>query len=519
VAIRMRLAAFLLLASATVAFQIPTREEKVAAWSRLTTVKDFKDGVPDELKMVFVNTIWRHGDRGPTGLFPGDKLTEEDWDFGGGGYGELSPIGMRQHYELGMKLYDRYAADDKFLSSRYRAKEIYVRSTDSNRTVISAMSNFAGMYSRPTAINGTDFPEIEEWPTNFVPIPIHMPGPRSSDHVGDPESRCARYDDLWDLAHQHPEYIAFNNKARTQQTLDYLRQNTNSNADDINFDNVNLIAEGMLCESIHFPDNFSTWYPWYSEDVKQRTTEINNQNIDFENGIFGSGMIQGYDLTLEMPPVRGGSLLNDVVDRANGVLDCYVFKNNLGGNTRCSESDHFLSNLKYYVLSAHDTTIGAFLTVLEAKPYVIANGGYSAYSSAVILEFFIDTANGNDRKFRVLFHDDENSDFRVITPMVGGCLMGEDFCSISHLQELADKYAPKPNIDELCAQRINGPAELTTVVVPVSSTSPTPSTTKKGDDGTQTTITVPAPPSTTSPSSLFSCLSATAVLIISKMLI
>lgn len=45
-------------------------------------------------------------------------------------------------------------------------------------------------------------------------------------------------------------------------------------------------------QSIHFADNFSTWYPWYTEDVKQRVGEIDNQNIDFQNGIFGESLLQ-----------------------------------------------------------------------------------------------------------------------------------------------------------------------------------------------------------------------------------
>ncbi|GMS86750.1 hypothetical protein PENTCL1PPCAC_8925, partial [Pristionchus entomophagus] len=518
---KMRWWALLLLVSATttLAFRFPTREEKLAAWEKLDTVKDFSDGVPPGYKLVLVNPLWRHGDRGPTEAFPGDKVTEDEWDFGGGGYGELSPIGMRQHYELGNKLYERYAANGDFLSTRYRAKEVYAKATDRNRTLISAMSNFAGMYSRAaTAINGTDYPEIDAWPTSFVPIPIHTA--KYMDHEGDPDSHCARQDDLWALAQQLPEYIAFDTKTRTQQTLQYLRDKTGSDANGINFDNIYILRQGMLCESIHFNDSYADWYPWYTDDVKQRVDEIDDQNVDFQNGIFASGMIQGYDLTIELPKIRGGAVINDIVDTANGVLDCYEFNNNLGGNTRCTESDHFLRNLKYYVISAHDSTIAAYLTTLEAKPYVLTSGGYPSYSAAVITEFFIDVDHGNERKFRLLFHDDEFSDFRVITPMVAGCDISEPFCDIKHIQALADKYAPEGGIDTLCDQRLDGPAVDTTKAPPppASTASPSPSpttTTKKTDDNVPTTVTTPS--TTTSPSSLLTCVSAAAVVLIANL--
>lgn len=55
--------------------------------------------------------------------------------------------------------------------------EIYVRSTDVNRTLISAMSNLAGMF--PRGVPGRDFPlkenatEDNDWPSHWTPIPIH----------------------------------------------------------------------------------------------------------------------------------------------------------------------------------------------------------------------------------------------------------------------------------------------------------------------------------------------------------
>lgn len=49
--------------------------------------------------------------------------------------------------------------------------QLYIRSTDVNRTLISAMANLAGMY--PTGIPGRDFPVYKEWPSHWTPIPVH----------------------------------------------------------------------------------------------------------------------------------------------------------------------------------------------------------------------------------------------------------------------------------------------------------------------------------------------------------
>lgn len=41
--------------------------------------------------------VWRHGDRSPTKTFPTDPFQEGNWTFGGGGFGELSPVSCSIH--------------------------------------------------------------------------------------------------------------------------------------------------------------------------------------------------------------------------------------------------------------------------------------------------------------------------------------------------------------------------------------------------------------------------------------
>ncbi|GMS85397.1 hypothetical protein PENTCL1PPCAC_7572, partial [Pristionchus entomophagus] len=337
------------LVGGALAIRFPSDRERREAWAERTIVKNLEDATPDGLDLVHVNVIWRHGDRSPTSPMAGEKATEEFWTFGGGGWGELSPIGMAQHYKLGKKLYDRYTVDSKFLSDTYKAREMYVHCTDRNRTVVSAMSNLAGMYSRPKAKVGRDYPDVPDWPTFFIPIPIHTEW-SGMDHIGDPATKCPRQDDLWKLVQKTQDYKDVNGDY-TQQTLQYLRDAIGVDDSAITFENLYKIWDNMLIENIWYPDNVTEWYPYYTPDINVQVTTINDWGIDLVNGIMVDKMVNGLDLTLEIPTIRGGPLLNDVMAKARGVLQCRL-RDSYGKVNGCKDSDHFYRHLKYHVISA-----------------------------------------------------------------------------------------------------------------------------------------------------------------------
>jgi len=97
----------------------------------------------NEEKLLFVWEHFRHGARGPYRSF--DKVNWKDifyekWN----GEGELTSLGMRMHYLLGVSTKNKYS---DFLSKQYNPNEILVRSTDVNRTVISAYCTLQGLYN------------------------------------------------------------------------------------------------------------------------------------------------------------------------------------------------------------------------------------------------------------------------------------------------------------------------------------------------------------------------------------
>ncbi|KHJ85325.1 hypothetical protein OESDEN_14952 [Oesophagostomum dentatum] len=113
--------------------------------------------------------MWRHGDRSPTDTYKNDPFQEGNWTFGGGGFGQLSPV--------------------------------YVRATDTNRTIVSALSNLVGMFGQQDIGHkpDIDFPSAADWPVGFVPVAVHTLH-KPTDYVGHPDADCKRRSDLWKMA-------------------------------------------------------------------------------------------------------------------------------------------------------------------------------------------------------------------------------------------------------------------------------------------------------------------------------
>jgi hypothetical protein len=93
-----------------------------------------------EEKLIFAVTLIRHGDRTPCHSF---AACPYDWT---PGIGELTPLGMHQEYLLGQSLRTRYVEELRLLPQRYHYNSIYVRATNYNRTIMSAMAFLCGLY-------------------------------------------------------------------------------------------------------------------------------------------------------------------------------------------------------------------------------------------------------------------------------------------------------------------------------------------------------------------------------------
>ncbi|EAR82335.3 histidine phosphatase family (branch 2) protein (macronuclear) [Tetrahymena thermophila SB210] len=159
------------------------------------TVDEYDRMKKSTLKLVV--QIYRHGARYPIYDKTYDAAEQKKMN------GELTPVGIRQQFELGRKLRAEYITSSRaFLSTSYNPQELYVRSTDVTRTLMSAESQLAGLYPYgtgpkiPTQVQGysadqkkqiLDAPykffdqsisqdmtdDANAIPNGYQPIPIH----------------------------------------------------------------------------------------------------------------------------------------------------------------------------------------------------------------------------------------------------------------------------------------------------------------------------------------------------------
>ncbi|VDM54053.1 unnamed protein product [Angiostrongylus costaricensis] len=302
--------------------------------------------------------VWRHGDRLPLQICPTDPIQEDDWELGGGGIGQLTPI--------------------------------YVLSTDVNRTIVSAMSNMLGMYGQHDGSSqaGVDYPDQIGWPAGYVPIPVHTID-FNTNHVGNPEAKCNRMPILYNMAKNSRELQTF---LKRPDVVDLFNKLTRFCGKTIDIENLWTVHDTLFIEQIYKNATLRENNTWFTDDLYNKIVDVVNEIVGYENGVFDETvMINNLDIGLEMRKIRGGSLINDISGRMNTKLDCMNLV-----STKCN----WVKPLKYFVYSAHDTTVYALLSALGIAKKVIRSGGYPPYTSAVFIELWMNQTD-NQPYFKV----------------------------------------------------------------------------------------------------------------------
>ncbi|KAK6024228.1 histidine acid phosphatase [Ostertagia ostertagi] len=341
---------------------------------------------------------------------------------------------MKQHMNFGKSLRETYIDKMKFLSPRYSSKEIYVRSTDRNRTIISAMSNILGMYGQKnkSAIADQDYPSDDGWPEGFVPVAVHTVDD-DTDYVLNPGAHCDRQKKLWKMAKNSSEMKAF--------VAGLLAKLTELCGQEVHMENLWIIRDTLLVEQIHANETLRAVNKWFSDDLFNQMTVINHQIEAYQNGIFnGTLIMNNLDIGNEIQKIRAGSMINDINMHMNIKLQCM---------NKTSRGCKWINGLKYYVYSAHDTTLVAFFSAMGIQNKVISSSGYPEYSAAVLIELWRNRSDGQPY-FMMKYHQNEvNFTLYNITHLIDPC-KGRQYCSLDIFGAFANRTKPDLPMSEWC---------------------------------------------------------------------
>lgn len=291
--------------------------------------------VAKELK--FATLVFRHGDRSPIETFPNDPIKESAWPQG---FGQLSQVGMEQHYELGAYIRKRYG---QFLNESYKHQEIYVRSTDIDRTLMSAMTNLAALFP-PEGISIWN-PKLP-----WQPIPVHTV-PLSEDkllHM--PFRNCPRFQELQRETLKSEE---FQKRLRPYEDfIDTLAKLSGYPGKDL-FRIWSRVYDPLFCERAH---NF-TLPSWATEDAMMKLKELSELSLLSAYGIHKQK---------EKSRLQGGVLVGEILQHMD----------------RATQP---LNHRKLVMYSAHDTTVSGLQMALD-----VYNGILPPYASCHLMELYLE---------------------------------------------------------------------------------------------------------------------------------
>ncbi|XP_032919698.1 lysosomal acid phosphatase [Catharus ustulatus] len=332
----------------------------------------------------FVTLVYRHGDRSPIKAFPRDPYQESAWPQG---FGQLTQVGMRQQWELGQALRRRYR---NFLSDTYRRQEIFIRSTDCDRTLMSAEANLAGLY--PPEGQEMFNPNI-----SWQPIPVHTVPESDERLLKFPLTPCPRYEQLQTETRHSAEYI--NKTKENWQFLQMVAKETGIR--NISLESIWSVYDTLFCEQAHKMDLPG----WATPDVMTHLRELKDFGFEFLFGIHNR---------VEKARLQGGVLLDHI-------------RKNL--TKAANVSAH--QNLKLLVYSAHDTTLVALQMALD-----VFNKIQAPYASCHLFELYQE----DDGNFSVeMFYRNESGKepFPLTIP---GC---QHKCPLQRFLELTEPVVPQ----------------------------------------------------------------------------
>ena len=333
-------------------------------------------------ELVFAITMWRHGDRTPVEPYPKDPYSSpDDWPVG---FGQLTSRGKRMQYNLGRYLRGRYKT---LIGDSYDPNAVYIRSTDVDRTLMSAEANLAGLF--PPEGNQVWNPTIP-----WQPIPVHTV-PKEEDAMLSEHAVCDRAAKAVDEVLASPEMKKLDEE--NAELFAYLEKHSGEPVK-------NILTVDFLYDTLYIEQLYNKTLPaWTSSVFPDKMRRLRNLSFKLDSW------------TDELKRLKGGPLIEDVVKRMKNA----------------SMSLKVETRQKLILYSGHDTTLATFMNSLG-----MFDGIAPPYASAIMVELY--KTQKNEFYVQFWYRNDTSSEPHLLT--VEGC---SENCPLEKLDRVTQHLRPQ----------------------------------------------------------------------------
>ena len=339
--------------------------------------------------------VFRHGDRTPFVFIPTDIYNSSSWP-GAKGPGQLTSNGKEQLLRAGEFFKARYLdpLKDTYLdlAPGYKSDEVYVRSTDTDRTIGSARCFLAGFFSSPG--EGNNVSSSIDVCTSIVPV-----------HTV-PEYLDSIAADIGGYRRNCPSYVGIRREAifNNQEFLDFMKENSSGVMKILEIAGVELKNPSDLIEMV-----YSVKYPVFDSLQREISAGLPlKEEFAHERLYHSSKSI--FELMLRTD--YGPHMTN-----LKKSLDCGRFLREVKQRVIATAEGHSDAK-KLVVYVTHDVTLSALLTCLGVYDLKMI-----PTATAVMLEVW----EGEDGELSVAvsrYHEGDG----VLEYTLPGC--GNDRCTL-----------------------------------------------------------------------------------------
>ncbi|XP_039255798.2 prostatic acid phosphatase-like [Styela clava] len=347
-------------------------------------------------KLIQGNIIWRHGDRSSFHTYPNDpyKFVWKD------GKMQLTSKGMTQAYELGLYLKSKYG---NLISKKYKENEIYIKSTDTDRTIMTAQCVVSGLYALPNSTIGKST-------IAFRPFPIHTDSLKRDwlyNRKKYPEKGCKAFADLLKKGQNESKFY----KSLLSSYAHFFKNMTflTGMKEPYDFNSITDLYDNLIC----LRSNNYTLPKWVDDNTTKSLAYL-------------AGLHQGLACTdYELKYAKTLSKMT------NGI----ILGNMLENMEKRIRNETQYSLVGY---SAHDNCITTLLVSIGAHNWIIP-----PYASCVMLDLYLE----NDLSYSVELwyrNDSTQSPHRLPFYKCGTS------CSFEQFQKVASEVVPGSDNARLC---------------------------------------------------------------------